>query len=243
MGSKSDISIGKKFGDWTVVAIDVKNPNSHAKRVRMCALCECKCGKQQYIEYRSLYDGRTTNCGCEWRKEAAKKRYNNNIIPIGTVFGYLTVVDDAGMQHTKHYSKCQCICGNIIEVSNTHLKTGHTRSCGCISASHGVQKIKQILTDNNINFKTEYVFDNLLSPLHAPLRFDFAIFNNNQLIKLIEFDGPQHFKEYDGYFKNKLEQIQLYDNLKNQYCKEHNIILLRIPYTDIEKIDLNYLMK
>jgi hypothetical protein len=45
MGSKADIIVGKKFGDWTVLQIDVKNPLSQAKRKRMCALCECKCGK------------------------------------------------------------------------------------------------------------------------------------------------------------------------------------------------------
>ena len=27
---------------------------------------------------------------------------------------------------------CQCECGNIISVNTSHLKSGHTRSCGCI---------------------------------------------------------------------------------------------------------------
>lgn len=241
MGSKAEVVIGKKFGDWTVLAIDVKNPNSKAKRVRLCALCQCKCGKQQYIEYRSLYDGRTTNCGCEWRLEVAKKKYNNNIIPIGTTFGFLTVINDGGMQYGKHYSQCKCKCGTILNVSNTHLKMGHTRSCGCLSESWGVHKIKDILIKNNINFKTEYIFNDLRSSSNTQLRFDFAIFKNDKLIKLIEFDGQQHFKPYGGYFKDKFEQIQEYDNLKNEYCKEHNISLLRVPYTDIDKIDLNYL--
>lgn len=46
MGSKKEVTVGKKFGDWTVLEIEVKNPNSKAKRVRKGALCECKSGKK-----------------------------------------------------------------------------------------------------------------------------------------------------------------------------------------------------
>ena len=70
------------------------------------------------------------------------------------------------------------------------------------------------------------------------LRFDFAIFNDdNQLSHLIEYDGVQHFKES---YWGGLEEIQLRDNLKNQYCKEHNIKLIRI--NKIEDIILEKLM-
>lgn len=241
MGSKADIIVGKKFGDWTVLQIDVKNPNSKAKRVRMTALCECKCGKQQYIEYRSLYDGRTTNCGCEWRKNASQKHYNNNILPIGQIFGNLTVIEDVGMKNRKHYSRCKCVCGNIIEVSNTHLKSGHTQSCGCIKESHGSQKIRLLLQDNNFDFQTEYSFKDLISPNNKELRFDFAIFKNGKLIQLIEFDGKQHYEECYGFYTGELNNIQQRDELKNQYCKEHNIKLVRVPYYDIDKITLEYL--
>ena len=39
MGNKSEVIVGKKFGSWTVLQTEVKNPNSHAKRVRKGALC------------------------------------------------------------------------------------------------------------------------------------------------------------------------------------------------------------
>lgn len=242
MGSKKEVTVGKKFGDWTVLEIEVKNPNSKAKRVRKGALCECKCGKQQYIEYRALYDGRTTNCGCEWHKQAGQKRMLNNIIPIGTQFGKLTVIGDAGMdKYNKHFSICQCECGTILNVANTHLKNGHTRSCGCQTESFGSQKIKKLLQNNNINFITEYTFSDLLSPNGWPLRFDFAIFKDQQLYELIEFDGPQHYNSYSGYYEGKLEQIQQYDEIKNQYCKEHNIKLIRVSYKEENNITLELL--
>lgn len=75
------------------------------------------------------------------------------------------------------------------------------------------------------------------------MRFDFAIFENNQLKCLIEFDGRQHETGPEGIWtKNySLEETQYRDKLKDEYCKEHNLKLIRIPYTDLKKINLQYL--
>lgn len=55
-------------------------------------------------------------------------------------------------------------------------------------------KLKNILTENNINFKTQYSFSDLLSDKNFPLLFDFAIFKDNgKLSHLIEYNGKQHY--------------------------------------------------
>ena len=61
--------------------------------------------------------------------------------------------------------------------------------------------------------------------------------DNGQLSFLIEYDGEQH--EYGSRFshdpevnKIKFERTKMYDELKNQYCINHNIDLLRISYKD-----------
>ena len=46
--------------------------------------------------------------------------------------------------------------------------------------------------------------------------------------RLIEFDGSQHFSESS--WKRQNSQVKTNDEIKNNYCKEHNIKLLRIPY-------------
>jgi hypothetical protein len=55
---------------------------------------------------------------------------------------------------------------------------------------------------------------------------------------LIEFDGRQHNDGYDTkyweHYSN--EEIREHDSRKNEYCKKHNYILKRIPYTDLDKI-------
>nr|DAG87323.1 MAG TPA: hypothetical protein [Herelleviridae sp.] len=50
---------------------------------------------------------------------------------IGQKFGRLTVLSDAGVKGGRTYSNCLCDCGNMVIVSNKHLKNGHTKSCGC----------------------------------------------------------------------------------------------------------------
>ena len=67
------------------------------------------------------------------------------------------------------------------------------------------------------------------------LRFDFALFKDNEFIGLIEYDGRQHFEPIDvfggqeGFAKTKKR-----DEIKNIYCKTHNIPLLRIPYWEFQ---------
>ena len=52
-------------------------------------------------------------------------------------FGLLTVIDYAGKPGTKHRWFCQCDCGNKTTVQENHLKTGNTKSCGCLHKRRG----------------------------------------------------------------------------------------------------------
>ena len=117
-------------------------------------------------------------------------------------------------------------CGNICYVSTNHLQTGNTKSCGCLQGhSYGELKIKELLTENNIHYKSEYIFSDLPNR-----RFDFAILdNNNKVISLIEFDGEQHFIE-TPFFKTTLKEQQTIDKEKTEFAKQKNIKLIRIPY-------------
>lgn len=57
-------------------------------------------------------------------------------------------------------------------------------------ASRGEIKIHEILEANELNFKEEYEFPGLKSPNGRPLRFDFAVFDDDgELAFLIEFQG------------------------------------------------------
>lgn len=165
----------------------------------------------------------------------------------GERFGYLTVISDTSFykyNHNSVYLTCQCDCGKIVDVRYDHLKgrgnRSRTISCGCKSRSSGEVKIEQILEENNIDFKNQYIIEDF-SQFAA---FDFAIFNQGKLLGLIEYDGEQHFRPIDFFGGEEKFKIQQNNDLrKNVYCKEHDINLIRIPYTDFDKINIEYLLE
>lgn len=103
----------------------------------------------------------------------------------------------------------------------------------CLSkiTSVGEQKIKNYLDKHNIYYIREKWFDDCRDKY--PLPFDFYIPSTNTII---EFDGRQHFSE-TNFFSYEYKKIHNHDEIKNEYCKNKNIHLIRIPYWNISKID------
>lgn len=199
--------------------------------------CKCSCGNEKDIEAKYLLSGNTHSCGC-YRKE--KGRQNMQDLS-GQRFGKLVVVSPIE-KRTRQGSRiweCRCDCGCTTYVSAANLKGGSTNSCGCIT-SKGNFKVTQLLTQNNILFQKEYSFEDLMNTdTNYKLFFDFAILDeHNRLSYLIEYDGEQHFlTRSQGYFSEKsIEKIHLSDRKKNEYCLEHNIPLIRIPYTRFNEL-------
>lgn len=166
----------------------------------------------------------------------------------GQKFGLLTAIRPT-KKRTKNSCvlwECVCDCGNpqIIEVSATNLIRGHTLSCGCRHQSKWEIMIKDLLTELNVEFKEQYRFDDCWNKKHSDrLPFDFYLPFYNIII---EYDGEHHFQPVKGWGgEEKFKITQQNDCIKNNYCKNHNITLLRIPYTyseeDVKKSIINIL--
>lgn len=64
-----------------------------------------------------------------------------------------------------------------------------------MKASRGEIKIFEVLTDAGLNFEEEYIFPGLNSNNGRPLRFDFAVFDDEGNVDfLIEYQGIQHYQ-------------------------------------------------
>ena len=50
---------------------------------------------------------------------------------IGNKYSRLTVIHKANNRGNHTAWLCNCDCGNKVVVTGTHLRTGHTKSCGC----------------------------------------------------------------------------------------------------------------
>lgn len=224
MGAFVDLT-GQQYGFLTVLYRG--QDKICGKRKIVTWVCQCKCGNLITTRSDSLRNGHTKSCGC--------KQYGNRVInEIGNKYGKLTVIERVGSDSDhKALWKCQCECGGIVITTGKRLRNGTCASCGCV---HSVMnsKINQYLKDNNITFKSEYNFKDLLSENGAYLRFDFGILKEEKLIGLIEYNGEQHYLDIGrGYYtKEALDLLHLHDEQKKNYCKEHNIPLLIIKYTD-----------
>ena len=95
--------------------------------------------------------------------------------------------------------------------------------CPRCMMSKGEHYISEFLTRHNVTFTPQYRFDDCRDI--QPLPFDFMIEVNGE-IRLIEFDGSQHY-EKTKYHNSK---VLLHDEMKNKYCHDKGIKLLRIPY-------------
>ena len=216
--------IGKKFNHLTV--LEKTEKRSSGKIVYRC-ICDCEKNTEVFTTRTDLESNHTTSCGCIRRKYF-----------IGDIINNREIVDYVGPKYNDghYYYKCKClICNQEYESLSQNLEK--TISCGC-QKSIGEYNIIQLLQKHNIPFIREYKFPNSL------FRFDFAILNcSNEVIRLIEFDGEQHYEQNiknSGWNTYQKYQYTLEcDLLKNQLAQENGIPLIRIPYWERDKIDLN----
>lgn len=217
--SPNKIQPGQLYGRLTT--IEPTNERDICGRVKW--LCRCECGNLTKVDSSALRRGTTLSCGC-LQKEKASQTWFKNLV--GQRFGRLVVLERAN-ENTSNGGAiwvCQCDCGTIKNIPGECLRSGVSMSCGCIQ-SKGEYLIRQYLNQYNIDFQTQYSFNDLVSQRNYPLRFDFAIFKNNELYCLIEFQGPQHRDKNNQWHTPELEYN---DNKKIQYCQEHeyNLILI-----------------
>jgi hypothetical protein len=114
-----------------------------------------------------------------------------------------------------------------------------------MAMSRGELKIKDILEENNICFEQEYIFPDLITTSGKPLRFDFAVFDDDgNLDYLVEFQGEQHYTSVAHFGGQKHLQTQKFNDLtKRKYCYQKNYKLVAIPYWDYDKLDFSYLIE
>lgn len=137
---------------------------------------------------------------------------------------------------------CRCECGSEYETTFEMVRLYDKFRCTSCNVkdkkgSIGEEVIKDYYIKNNIEFKQQYSFPDC--KYKYPLKFDFAVFDsNNELSYVCEFDGIQHFKPYD-YFggEHTFKDVKIRDKIKNDYCKNNNILLVRIPYYKMDNIE------
>lgn len=221
----------------------------------------------EYKNARTKVHTKCINCGHEWHPEARSLLYgqgcpmcarkkksllalktqeqfesdlhsvNPNIVVVGTYAG------------THKKIECRCVIHGVEWYS--YPANLLNRSAGCPrcaierfnnTPSSGERKIMDWLDVNKINYVSECSLRGCA--YKRPLRFDFYLPDYNIAI---EYDGEQHFRPI-GWYADDMDSFlntQKRDSIKDEYCKDNGIDLIRIPYTEYENIDniLNFKIK
>ena len=225
--------IGKRFGRLTVIKESDRSTNR-----KIALICLCDCGNYTDVWAGDLRANMVRSCGC-LRKEVSRERMLEDIT--GQTFNELTairIVEDHvgvnGLRRTQWLFKCSC--GREIVAMPMNVKRGMTKSCGHIGKSIAEHEITEFLDGLGIDYRREYnPFDDLVNPNTGyKLKFDFVITNRDGDFVIIEHQGIQHFEdklsESSKYFG--IEQREVTDIVKKEYCLSHNIKLFETLYDE-----------
>ena len=196
--------------------------------------CKCDCGRETNVSTAWLKSGHTKSCGC-------LNKYTKNLIDMTNyenddikVIGLAPKV--VGME-----PRWICICKHCNK--KLFIKSSKIRNvkklCSCrFEYSKNETKIRQLFNDANINYAEQVTFNDLLGTSGGHLRFDFALLDeNNNIKRLIEFNGKQHYEKPSGTWANTYDNTIKNDKRKIDYCKRHNIDLKIIKYDEEYTLD------
>lgn len=116
--------------------------------------------------------------------------------------------------------------------------TLHAKGMGCpqCKKSLGENRVKRFLDNSHFLYIQQYKILN--ENLFCQQKKMFVDFYLPQQNVIIEFNGAQHYVSVDYFGGDKtFERQQNRDLALRQYCEEHKIKLIEIPYTEINNIE------
>lgn len=172
---------------------------------------------------------------CNYDKASDRFRFTKEqVIDLITQSGGELINPDDYINNHKNNLKIKCpSCKDVFTTSLVYFTQHGGQLCKkCkTTESIGEMRIRIYLENHNIEFSQEYWFDNCRDI--KPLPFDFYLPRYNTVI---EFDGRQHFID-TNYFTYSFDKVRKHDDIKNKYCMNNNIDIIRIPYTKINHIN------
>jgi very-short-patch-repair endonuclease len=136
------------------------------------------------------------------------------------------------VEYTNDRKKVIIICpihGDFKQTPSIHLRGSGCKVC---SESFGEKEVAKFLNKFLIRYNREHKFEDCKN-IYA-LKFDFYI---PTMRTAIEFDGIQHFQpviHFGGI--EAYERLKINDKIKEDYCEENYINLVRIRYDQIDDI-------
>lgn len=221
------IKIGEKFGRLEVIdecEPYLWNGNNYSQH-----LCRCECGNTVVVRDNGLKSGKSKSCGCYQKDkhfEASFRDLTNEN------FGNLIVKNlsrvENGEKNNEYFWLCDCDCGNYnLEVKGSLLKSGRTKSCGCLSLLNESRMaiiLKQVLKHEFKDTKWEYDAG-FRTNKNGISKYDIYVPEINLLI------------ECQSEYHDDKEQ-SLIDVEKRMFALEHGYEFMEIDCRDYEVLDI-----
>ena len=214
---------------YELLSNEYKNVNTHLK---------VKCPNGHIWEtctFRSFKNNnaRCKHCAAEERNKNRKFNYEFVKKYIES-FGYKLLSTE--YKNIDEKLLIQCDKGHEYEASFYIFKNMECRCPHC-NESKGEKEIIKILNNMGIEYNSQYRFSDC--KFKHTLPFDFYLPGYNCCI---EYDGEGHYEPFnfnknkDKNFENFID-TKIRDTIKDKYCKDNNIKLIRIPYWEFKNIE------
>lgn len=194
------------------------------------------CGNNLYVTPNSHLNG----SGCS---ECARQETNKKLkLPISTWIersriSHVVLYDYSNVKYNNLFDKVEIVCpihGAFFQEAKSHMEGQNCPLCSNISK--GEERIDRFFKENNTHCIRQFVIRNEnIFCSNENIFVDFFLPNHNIII---EYNGKQHYESVN-YFggKERFLQQQERDMALRQYCKEHKIKLIEIPYTEYDNIE------
>ena len=206
--------------------------NYHTSIAHQCVLC----GFVWDAQPANILSGKSCpKCAIKKNAKAQTKTHLEYLKELNDKNIKIKPLEDYQTNNIKILHKCLlCNFEWKVKPSNVLNRFG----CPHCRISKGEYKISTYLSNRNIVFEEQYCFNDC--KIKRVMPFDFYLPDYNMCI---EYDGEHHFKptRFGGMSKeiaqNKFYLQQQRDLIKNNYCQENNIKLIRISYIDYDNIE------
>ena len=199
--------------------------------------CQCKEQDCNYVWETSAGSLLTLKYGCPQcalknAKVNHRQTQNEYVDKLKNVLPHI----DAVSQYVSSSEKMQFYCTIHNEYYYQAPYDALSGKCGCSKCQNrsiGERSVSKFFDDNNITYVSQYRFEDCKNIRTLP--FDFYLPDYNICV---EYDGELHYKSVDYFGGEKaLQDTQMRDDIKTQYCINNNIHLIRIPYWEFENIN------
>lgn len=212
---------------YTLLSAESECKNLNSKIKYLCPKHGVHEAWAQYL----IYGHKCIDCSYEERFDTV--RHSNEFVDqVISSYGNEWINKGEYKNCFEHNLRIRCKCGNEYTTAfQNYYKHGVVQCPICSrKASKGEQAIEKYLDSLNIKYEREKRFDGCKDKKRLP--FDFYLPDLNVCI---EFDGKHHYEKLEGY--GDLETTQRHDLIKNNYCMQQGIRLIRIPYYEGSKIE------